>query len=338
MTRVRMQRYDWKSLLWYGLPLVVFAMTYLVLRPGSSDPQSPPRYTQEEIASQVVDALQLYLETSDGRFPDVEYFQGDALMRKVQRDLRLPDFSGDSARWGFSHLTTLQRTDPTFRYRGRGRVLGDGSRIILNWSVSDGRHQIIMDNLEQRIVDSLELSSLLSSWNTLANQCVVRVNNGSGTVVSSYGLILTANHVVDSKSNDNKVVFADGTAYSAKMVSRDQRLDAALLTLEAAPTVAFVPIQPVTPVESQRLWVLGYPGGRISPLIREVVLKRHVLHELITESDVVQVSGGDSGGAIINDDGELVGIIIGPASAKLTQVRATDAQSLVAAFPELRSQ
>lgn len=37
-----------------------------------------------------------------------------------------------------------------------------------------------------------------------------------------------------------------------------------------------------------------------------------------------------------NCEGELVGIVIGPASAGLTQVRATVAQSIVAAFPVLQ--
>lgn len=288
------------------------------------------------MTSQVVDALQLYLESSNGRFPDVKEFHGDTLMSKVRQDLQLPDFTGDSARWGFSHLTTLQRVNRTFQYRGAGRSVGDGSFVILHWSISEGRHQIILDNLKHLEVDETELLSRLSGWNSLAKKCVVKIGNGTGTVVSSDGLILTANHVLSSDQETAEIIFADGTLLPARIVSRDQRLDAALLSLSVPSTVSFIPIQTVSPEVSQSLWVIGYPAGRRSPLIRNVVMKRRVLHELIVSSSEIEITGGDSGGSLINGDGQLVGIVIGPASARLTEIRLTDIGSLLTIFPMLK--
>lgn len=314
--------------------LMLSTLVYLFLLPRDTPKPTPPQFTQEEIAEQVADAFRLYIESSGGQFPDVAQFHGDALMHQLEGDLQLPHFAADSVRWGFSHLTTLQRNDRTFRYFGAGRVEGNGDAVIAHWSTTQGRHQVVFDDLTHRVIDDAELASLTSPWIDLARNCVVRVEHGSGTVVSANGLILTANHVLGSKGGAVNVTFADDTAATAVIVQRNQRLDIALLRLNVRPNMPGMPIASATPAAPDSLWMIGYPSGRVSPLIREARTTRTILHELIVASQ--GVAGGDSGGAVVNDHGELVGVIIGPASAGLVQIRATDARAILDAFPTLR--
>ena len=138
---------------------------------------------------------------------------------------------------------------------------------------------------------------------------------GSGVIISTDGYIVTNNHVIEGASTV-KVKLADGRAYDGKIIGSDPATDVALLKIEAEalPTLAF------GSSDNLRLgeWVLaiGYPMGLQSTVTAVIVSakarslgaidNRYGIESFI-QTDAA-VNPGNSGGALVNAQGELVGI------------------------------
>lgn len=138
---------------------------------------------------------------------------------------------------------------------------------------------------------------------------------GSGVIISTDGYIVTNNHVIEGASTV-KVKLADGRAYDGKIIGSDPATDVALLKIEAEalPTLAF------GSSDNLRLgeWVLaiGYPMGLQSTVTAGIVSakarslgaidNRYGIESFI-QTDAA-VNPGNSGGALVNAQGELVGI------------------------------
>jgi S1-C subfamily serine protease len=188
-------------------PILVFGSAYRLARvflPASEDAAAThdELFSEEEWIEQIADAFRLYAQAFENRFPDVEYLYGDELMGAVREKLEIPRCAGWSPASGFGRLTKLQRSDPTFGYHGSGASLGDPNRVLVHWSTAEGRSRVIFCDLSHREVDGGELLNLLSPWQTVANQCVVRVGSGgSETIISPKGLIVTAAHVLPSSGS-----------------------------------------------------------------------------------------------------------------------------------------
>ena len=138
--------------------------------------------------------------------------------------------------------------------------------------------------------------------------------SGSGFVISKDGYILTNHHVIDD-SDAISVSFYDGTTKEAKLVGYDASNDIAVLKVEAEDLV------PVVLGDSQNLNVgdtvvaIGNPLGEltfsltvgaISALDREVTISTGSTMRLM-QTDCA-INSGNSGGALFNLYGEVVGI------------------------------
>ena len=138
--------------------------------------------------------------------------------------------------------------------------------------------------------------------------------SGSGFVFSKDGYILTNYHVVDD-SNAITVSMYDGTTYDAKLVGYDEGNDVAVLKVEATD------LAPVVLGNSDNLNVgdsvvaIGNPlgeltfsltAGSISAKDREITLSTGSSMQLI-QTDCA-INSGNSGGALFNLYGEVVGI------------------------------
>src|SRR6516164_8631599 len=177
--------------------------------------------------------------TEDATAAYDELFSEEELMGAVREKLKIPLCAGRSPLAGFGRLTRLQRSDPTFGYHGSGARLGDLNRVLVHWSTVDGRSRVIFCDLSHREVDGGELLKLLSPWQTVANQCVVRVGSGgSGTVVSPKGLIVTADHVLPSNGSRVDIRFADGHAMTSTVVGQSKRFDVAVLKIPVDQSIA----------------------------------------------------------------------------------------------------
>lgn len=137
---------------------------------------------------------------------------------------------------------------------------------------------------------------------------------GSGVIIDAVkGYILTNNHVI---KDANKIIVQinDGHEYTAKLIGRDEQSDIALLQLSDAKNLIAVPI-----ADSDQLRVgdfavaVGNPfglgqtatSGIISALSRSGLNMEGLENFIQTDASI---NRGNSGGALINLNGELIGI------------------------------
>lgn len=132
---------------------------------------------------------------------------------------------------------------------------------------------------------------------------------GSGFFISADGYILTNNHVV-SEAADIFVTLTDGREFKAKIIGTDERTDVALIKIDAKD------MTPLTIGDSKTLkkgqWVLaiGSPFGLDSTATAGIVsaISRDTGDYLPFIQTDVAVNPGNSGGPLINLQGEVVGI------------------------------
>ena len=147
------------------------------------------------------------------------------------------------------------------------------------------------------------------------NDGAMGASTGSGVIMSPDGYIVTNNHVV-TDATDIQVTLDDKREYSAKIIGTDPSTDLAVLKIDA---------QRLTPVrmgnsDSMRVgeWVLavGNPfnlestvtAGIISAKGRSInILEDSYSIESFIQTDAA-VNPGNSGGALVNTNGELIGI------------------------------
>ena len=140
---------------------------------------------------------------------------------------------------------------------------------------------------------------------------------GSGVVLTEEGYILTNNHVIaGADKKDITVMLADRREYNAKIVGRDPSTDLAVLKIEAED------LSPITVGDSNNLevgeWVIaiGNPfrlrmtvtAGIVSALSRDVqIINDELRVESFIQTDAA-INKGNSGGALVDMQGRLVGI------------------------------
>lgn len=142
------------------------------------------------------------------------------------------------------------------------------------------------------------------------------VSTGSGVLISPDGYIATNNHVVE-KSKRLRVVLNDNREFEAKWIGSDPTTDLALLKIEGDQ----LPYLRFGNSDSAQIgeWVLavGNPlrlqstvtAGIISAKARNINILNHQKYriESFIQTDAA-VNPGNSGGALVNRSGELVGI------------------------------
>lgn len=144
--------------------------------------------------------------------------------------------------------------------------------------------------------------------------------SGSGVIVSSDGYIVTNNHVIENAS-EIEVILNDNSKYTAKIVGADPSTDVAVLKIDAKNLKA-VPLGNSDDIRIGE-WVLavGNPfnltstvtAGIVSAKARNInILADRNKKDLVPIESFIQtdaaVNPGNSGGALVNTRGELVGI------------------------------
>jgi S1-C subfamily serine protease len=147
---------------------------------------------------------------------------------------------------------------------------------------------------------------------------------GTGMIVSSDGLILTNNHVIAGASQISVSIPNHSTAYTATVVGADPAADVALIRVSGVsglPTVKFASSSSLS--VGEHVTAIGNAFGRGgSPSVTDGSIT--ALGQSITASDgpgsnseqltdMIQtdasISPGDSGGALVDDSGQVVGMI-----------------------------
>lgn len=143
----------------------------------------------------------------------------------------------------------------------------------------------------------------------------VRQGFGSGVIISADGTIVTNNHVID-EADEIKVILNDKREFTAKLIGTDPQTDVAVLKIDAKD----LPFLRFGNSDDLKLgqWVLavGNPfnltstvtAGIISAKGRNIGINQSLSGiEAFIQTDAA-VNPGNSGGALVNTRGELIGI------------------------------
>ena len=138
-----------------------------------------------------------------------------------------------------------------------------------------------------------------------------REASGSGVIISSDGYIVTNNHVVNG-ADELTVTLNDNREFSARIIGTDELSDLALIKIDGKN----LPTLPIGDSDKIKVgeWVLavGNPFNLTSTVTAGIVsAKARSLGANGVESFIqtdAAINSGNSGGALVNTSGELVGI------------------------------
>ncbi len=134
------------------------------------------------------------------------------------------------------------------------------------------------------------------------------IGSGSGVVIDSRGYILTCNHVVDDAERV-QVDIGDGFYLRGEVVAYDEQQDLAIVKVDHTFTDVAVWGSSQDLQLGDTVWAIGYPFD-VAKLVRRGVVSGlgfNIEHNPFVVTDL-QINPGDSGGAIFNSLGQLVGI------------------------------
>ncbi|NBL64443.1 PDZ domain-containing protein [Flavobacterium sp. NST-5] len=139
-----------------------------------------------------------------------------------------------------------------------------------------------------------------------------QVGTGSGVIISEDGYIVTNNHVIQDAS-ELEVTMNDKKTYKAKLVGTDSKMDIALLKIDTGTKLPYAVFGDSDNVKVGE-WVLavGNPYNLTSTVTAGIVsAKARNLDQRGIQSFIqtdAAVNPGNSGGALVNTRGELIGI------------------------------
>lgn len=139
-----------------------------------------------------------------------------------------------------------------------------------------------------------------------------QIGTGSGVIISADGYIVTNNHVIKD-ANELEVTLNNKKVYKAKLIGTDSKMDIALLKIDADEKLPFTAFADSDQIKVGE-WVLavGNPYNLNSTVTAGIVsAKARNLDNKGIQSFIqtdAAVNPGNSGGALVNTRGELIGI------------------------------
>lgn len=139
--------------------------------------------------------------------------------------------------------------------------------------------------------------------------------SGSGVIMSSDGYIITNNHVVEGAQSVS-VQLNDGTSLDATIVGTDEQTDLAVIKVNSSADLTAAEFGDSDELQpGEYAYAIGSPGGvqfantitggRISAINRDLTVNDRVMSLIQTDASI---NNGNSGGALINEYGQVVGI------------------------------
>lgn len=140
----------------------------------------------------------------------------------------------------------------------------------------------------------------------------VEIASGTGFVVTEDGLIVTNRHVVSESGSTYTIVFPNGDTYEAEVLDRDLTTDLALLQIEAEGLTPLALADSDEIVVGQSVIAIGNTLGEYSNTVTKGVisgLSRDLggQYSGLIQTDAA-INSGNSGGPLLNLDGEVIGI------------------------------
>lgn len=137
---------------------------------------------------------------------------------------------------------------------------------------------------------------------------------GSGVIVSSDGYVITNNHVID-KTDKIKITLSNGKTYDGKLIGTDPRTDIAVVKIDENGLPAIKVANSDKIKVGQWAIAVGNPFSKsLSHTVTAGIISGISRSRVGLDSDVdflqtdAAINPGNSGGALVNMNGELVGI------------------------------
>lgn len=139
-----------------------------------------------------------------------------------------------------------------------------------------------------------------------------QVGTGSGVIISEDGYIVTNNHVI-ANASELEITLNNNQTYKARLIGTEKQMDLALLKIDATEKLPFLTFGDSDAIQLGE-WVLavGNPYNLTSTVTAGIIsAKARNLSETGIQSFIqtdAAVNPGNSGGALVNVQGELIGI------------------------------
>lgn len=195
-------------------------------------------------------------------------------------------------------------------------------------TVSSRYEESVPINLDFTTIAAQATKSVVYIQSTYSSQSITQgayryqrgraMKTGSGVIISDDGYIVTNNHVV-AEADKIEIILNDNRSYEAKVIGTDPTTDLALIKIDER-NLEFLPYGNSNDITVGQ-WVLavGNPlyltstvtAGIVSAMARNIDILRENNNNLQIESFIqtdAAVNPGNSGGALINTSGQLIGI------------------------------
>jgi S1-C subfamily serine protease len=211
-------------------------------------------------------------------------------------------------------------------------VLAALAGLVLYGILFPGPHQLTQQELDNTIAQTLASATPPPAFSERVYQAIrpslilIQTHDttenglGSGVIIDDAGDILTSLHVV-ANATDIQVTFADGSKSGAQVTTEQPENDIAVLSPDRPPAqiVPAVLGNPNAMQVGDEAFVVGNPFGLYSSMSAGVISGFGRSFQPSTSKQVLQgliqidaaVNPGNSGGPLLNRDGEVIGIVTG---------------------------
>ena len=220
-----------------------------------------------------------------------------------------------------------------------GGLIGSSHGLTASTMTAASRTPLSASQIAQRVDPAL-----VDVVSTLGNQGASAA--GTGIVLTSDGTVLTNNHVIRGATSIKVTDVGNGRTYTAKVVGYDASKDVAVIQLQNASGLTTANLGDSSSVQSgDAVTALGNAGGKGgTPSVATGAVT--ALNQSITASDEgsganseqltglietnADIQPGDSGGALVNSYGQVIGM--NTAASSGTQFQSESGQSAAQAY------
>jgi len=219
---------------------------------------------------------------------------------------------------------TAEDKDDSLIVEEKKEPANNGTNGVMLYTSGDGGEEMstkeVVDKLQDSVV-AIYTEFEQQAYGYYGVQTYTTQGAGSGVIISSDGHIVTNNHVV-AGGKSFMIVLNDGREFEAELLGTDSATEIALLKIDAD-DLTYAPLGDSEKVSvGDKAIVIGNPLGRLQGTVTQGIvsaLDREITFSDGTKLNLMQtdaaVNSGNSGGAMLSDRGELIGVIVAKTKA-----------------------
>lgn len=171
----------------------------------------------------------------------------------------------------------------------------------------------IVDNYEPIVIDK-PVKNISNIEEAVKAVVTIQTDNGhgSGCLISNQGYIITNHHVISDSSKINQVILNTGEKINFKVIRYSSEFDLALLKIDSIlPIIPFYIDTTIVTGLGKEVFAIGTPGDIVlgQTLSKGIVSGNRMFNKKKYIQTDVPINGGNSGGALIDYNGNLLGIV-----------------------------